>query len=154
VYHYTKRGRTGQIKKSIGKQYHNQGISDCLERLETCKQISSILKVTVLSKGNSDIIVTGDDITINNSNGIPRRCGGQGDLLAGCLATFYNWGLKSNAESEIKHSIPQLCAYGASILVRDASFNAFQIHKRSMVASDIIQHIPISFQKLFEHDTK
>lgn len=48
--------------------------------------------VTVLQKGESDIITNGEEILINEEEGSVRRCGGQGDVLSGSVGTFLAWG--------------------------------------------------------------
>ena len=45
----------------------------------------------ILLKGRTDIITNGTEVRTCSEEGSPRRCGGQGDLLAGALATFVAW---------------------------------------------------------------
>lgn len=47
--------------------------------------------VTVLRKGASDIISSGEHVYELHEQGSLRRCGGQGDILAGSLATAFYW---------------------------------------------------------------
>ena len=43
----------------------------------------------------------GVTVIMCSTDGSPRRCGGQGDLLSGSMAVFYNWALnKHNVKSE------------------------------------------------------
>ena len=51
--------------------------------------------VIVFRKGESDLITSGTDVyAMHGSKGSPRRCGGQGDILAGSLGTAYYWATK------------------------------------------------------------
>jgi len=55
--------------------------------------------VTILHKGLRDVISDGRDTVECGAAGSPRRCGGQGDLLAGSLATFLHWALNMSQPS-------------------------------------------------------
>lgn len=50
--------------------------------------------LTVYRKGEVDLITSGGDIYAINEKGSPRRCGGQGDILAGSLAVAFFWASK------------------------------------------------------------
>lgn len=67
------------------------------QRIIAVKAIARYLDgPTILSKGRNDLISTAD-VTLAVDKGIevsPRRCGGQGDLLAGSLATIIYWATK------------------------------------------------------------
>lgn len=78
-----------------------------------------------------------------------RRSGGQGDLLAGAVATFYHWALnlpkRDNAGKPIDneaHEHPAILAcYAASYLVKLCNKLAYEKHGRSMTAHDMIAFI-------------
>ena len=71
-----------------------------------CLVCARSLGVTVVCKGATDVIAAvvqrpgGDSghsdcaslVTACAQAGSPRRCGGQGDVLAGAIATFLSWG--------------------------------------------------------------
>lgn len=68
--------------------------------------------VTIIKKGNIDIISLGSSISlINQEENSPRRCGGQGDILAGSIGTFLAWSSKYSRQI---FPIPKtvLSAYG------------------------------------------
>lgn len=73
-----------------------------------------------------------------------RRCGGQGDILAGILATFLHWGSLVSPEkpSRIEASI------NACILLRKSANLAFKKFYRGTLASDILEMIQMAFQTL------
>jgi len=57
--------------------------------------------ITILHKGCPDLISNGKVTEDCGLGGSPRRCGGQGDVLSGSLATFLHWASRS-ADDMIK----------------------------------------------------
>lgn len=103
--------------------------------------------VTVLEKGPNDHIY---DTLLKErvecpSGGTGRRCGGQGDLLAGVLSTFYFWAIDANETSPAT-----VACYAASVLAKACNKYAFEKKGRSMTASDMIQEIHNVFESHFE----
>jgi ATP-dependent NAD(P)H-hydrate dehydratase len=47
--------------------------------------------VTIIQKGKQDIISNGKETMICDIEGGLKRCGGQGDVLTGCLGTLLAW---------------------------------------------------------------
>jgi ATP-dependent NAD(P)H-hydrate dehydratase len=110
--------------------------------------------------------------------GCPRRCGGQGDVLAGITATFAYWtttfisGRAQNMDKEGSDDLslefnrvvgryvalnilflilsrPMMYACKcACLFVRHAAMRAFKITGRGMIASDIIADIPQSLMEI------
>jgi ATP-dependent NAD(P)H-hydrate dehydratase len=116
-------------------------------RQRNCQEISQRLGTVILSKGEADIIAGPGSTTVDCQHGSsPRRCGGQGDLLSGSIATFVGWA----KQFELSPDKILLSCYGASYLIREASCRAYAVHGRSMVASDIIPHIGPSFNSFFD----
>jgi len=72
-------------------------------------ELSRALQCTIILKGEFDKISDGEAIVICNEPGSNRRCGGQGDLLTGMIATFLHFGMKQKIDSA-----PVLAAYTAS----------------------------------------
>ncbi|XP_047022045.1 ATP-dependent (S)-NAD(P)H-hydrate dehydratase [Helicoverpa zea] len=112
--------------------------------------------VTVFKKGAEDEVYSVDPAVQWKSNvgGSGRRCGGQGDLLSGAIATMMNWTLANKDKIEIETCDKVLLAsslscYGASRLIRLCNEKAFAKKGRSMVASDMVEHIHESFEELF-----
>ena len=54
--------------------------------LSPCRQ--ALDGVTVVRKGAEDAICSGGEVGRVSAASSPRRCGGQGDVLAGTLAVF------------------------------------------------------------------
>lgn len=67
--------------------------------------LASTLKCTIMLKGEKDVIgdVNGR-IVVNNEPGSNRRCGGQGDLLVGVVASHFHLA-KMNGETDAEASV-------------------------------------------------
>lgn len=78
------------------------------------------------------------------SGGSNRRCGGQGDLLAGAIATFYHWALnrsyKNNSgERTANDDNPAILAcYAGSYLIKLCNKLAYEKYGRSMTSQEMI----------------
>ncbi|XP_063824248.1 ATP-dependent (S)-NAD(P)H-hydrate dehydratase [Ostrinia nubilalis] len=92
----------------------------------------------------------------SNLGGSGRRCGGQGDLLSGSIATFLHWMLDNIDNINIKTENKDLAAaslscYAASRMVRMCNEKAFKVKGRSMLASNMIEYIHEAFEELYEN---
>lgn len=123
--------------------------------------------VTIIQKGKQDVISNGKDTMICSIEGGLKRCGGQGDVLTGCLGTLLAW-KKLYAEGTWKYvtylselicrhdnslkdeEMTALAAFGACCTARYSSRQAFAKHKRAMQASDMVHEVGHSYQVLFE----
>lgn len=113
--------------------------------------------VVILHKGAKDVIVDGHkgtETVFCGLSGSGRRCGGQGDLLAGALTVFWWWAI-STGTSECALSPSIVACYAASRLIRECNASAFKIKQRGMLASDMLEQIQPVFNKIFEtHNNK
>ncbi|XP_053946854.1 ATP-dependent (S)-NAD(P)H-hydrate dehydratase [Anastrepha ludens] len=103
--------------------------------------------VIVLEKGQQDRIYipsTSEMYTLP-TGGSGRRCGGQGDLLCGSIATFFHWALESN-----QSNAAYLATFAACYLVKQCNAAGYQKWGRSMVASDMLNEIHTVFRDTFE----
>jgi len=103
-------------------------------------------------------------IALDVGAGAPKRCGGQGDILAGILATFLGWafghgwrnGLMApdvewNDEEYERCRELFISACASACLVTRASVrSAFSEHGRGLQASDVLHHISKTFAKEFD----
>jgi len=135
--------------------------------------------VTVVRKGSSDIIAdskSGKEFFMPSADwlaafwfdvvffffstvqhfdvsGSPRRCGGQGDILSGSLATFAAWAAiyrKENSTDVLDGvSLNVLAGYGACAITKQAGKQTFAKLGRSFTASDMISEIRPAFCSLF-----
>ncbi|CAH0725178.1 unnamed protein product, partial [Brenthis ino] len=114
------------------------------------------LNITILKKGQTDELYSSESNLQwkLNIGGSGRRCGGQGDLLSGSIATFLHWTLTSVDKIDFNASNKSLLAaslscFAASTLIRSCNAKAFEKKGRSMLASDMIEHIHDGFIELF-----
>ena len=98
--------------------------------------------VTIVLKGEHDIVSNGTLTLVGNEVGGRKRSGGQGDVLAGCIVTACAW-MKSSVET-----LPYACA-AACAVVKRASRKAFNKELRAMTAPDVIDQLGASFQSFF-----
>jgi ATP-dependent NAD(P)H-hydrate dehydratase len=100
--------------------------------------------VTVVRKGRIDIISDGKRAVACGAFGSPRRCGGQGDVLAGLTSLFAGWAGKEGG------SLVN-AAFAACVLTRRSNMLAFNQHGRSMTTPDMLKdHLGEAFRDLFE----
>ncbi|KAK2839925.1 hypothetical protein Q5P01_013665 [Channa striata] len=107
--------------------------------------------LTVVLKGEQDLITDGTKVISCSVEGSGRRCGGQGDLLSGSMGVLAHWAHAASASGMIRSVNPLLvAAFGACSLTRQCNSQAFQQHGRSTTTSDMIEEIGSAFKKLFE----
>jgi len=143
------------------------------------ERLSATLGVIVLCKGSGDIIAappaspsTSAHTATCKDSGSPRRCGGQGDVLSGAVATFLAWAHKahkelyeasdssgggtggggggSGSDGLTSSQVSVAAVYGASLLTRTAGRLAFDKHARGMTTPDVIKQLPHAFVQLFD----
>lgn len=110
-------------------------------------------QVIVVQKGSSDAIANGKKGTNPihcSTSGSGRRCGGQGDLLSGAISVFTSWSKNRTPKSNDPASPDILACYAACRLVRESNAEAFQVKRRGMLASDMIDVVAPTFHRLFE----
>ncbi|XP_033868513.1 ATP-dependent (S)-NAD(P)H-hydrate dehydratase-like isoform X3 [Acipenser ruthenus] len=106
--------------------------------------------VTIVQKGEKDIISDGDKVIVCSHEGSSRRCGGQGDLLSGSLGVLAHWAFMSGPEKTSGLNPSIVAALGACTLTRQCNHQAFHKHGRSMTTTDMIAEVGTAFKKLFE----
>uniref|UniRef100_A0A7P0T9R3 ATP-dependent (S)-NAD(P)H-hydrate dehydratase n=2 Tax=Homo sapiens TaxID=9606 RepID=A0A7P0T9R3_HUMAN len=106
--------------------------------------------VTVVQKGERDILSNGQQVLVCSQEGSSRRCGGQGDLLSGSLGVLVHWALLAGPQKTNGSSPLLVAAFGACSLTRQCNHQAFQKHGRSTTTSDMIAEVGAAFSKLFE----
>ncbi|GLC44200.1 hypothetical protein PLESTM_001567900 [Pleodorina starrii] len=98
-----------------------------------------------------------------------RRCGGQGDVLAGTAAAFLGWAAKQQQQQQqqfqadasggggggsrgcgggLDTATVALCGYAACKVMRGAARRAFEAEERSMLAGDIIPLLYPTFKQI------
>ncbi|XP_028447886.1 ATP-dependent (S)-NAD(P)H-hydrate dehydratase isoform X2 [Perca flavescens] len=107
--------------------------------------------LTVVLKGEQDLITDGTKVISCSIEGSGRRCGGQGDLLSGSMGVLAHWAHAASAAGIGRSLNPSVvAAFGACSLTRQCNSQAYQRHGRSTTTSDMIQEIGTAFKKLFE----
>lgn len=79
--------------------------------------------IMILQKGLVDVITDGNDTFLVAVEGAAKRCGGQGDVLAGTVGTFLNY--KYQSDSDLTFSPQLLSLVFASMTTREAARIAF-----------------------------
>ncbi|KAE8215611.1 hypothetical protein CF327_g1109 [Tilletia walkeri] len=130
---------------------------------EAAKELSRALQgPTILEKGKVDRIANADEVLVSEEPGGLKRCGGQGDILSGCLTTFLAWahvysqgnqetstGPPSEQERIQEKRLPLLAAYGASTIARTCSREGFRRNGRAFLANDMIEEIGRAYIRHF-----
>lgn len=127
------------------------------EPVDSSDQHGSVLRlsqamgnITIVQKGEWDLISDGDKVLVCNHEGSSRRCGGQGDLLAGSLGVLAHWAFLAGPEKINGQNPFVVAAFGACSLTRQCNHQAFQKYGRSMTTTDMISEVGTAFNKLFE----
>lgn len=110
--------------------------------------------VTILRKGLIDRIYdskNGSLIVECPAGGSARRCGGQGDLLAGAIAAFYCWAIQTDSNNCVE---PAVLCYAGSVLAKECNKTAFAVKGRGMLTTDMIPLIPSVFRRVFDSEEK
>jgi ATP-dependent NAD(P)H-hydrate dehydratase len=119
--------------------------------------------VTIIRKGSTDVISDGRRLIQCNRSGGLRRCGGQGDILAGIAGTLVGWNYGPQSGYELAEKLKRreghrytasrtmLAAWGACSLTREASHRAYLEHHRGVTTPHILLHIGPAFYDLCEH---
>ncbi|XP_069061215.1 ATP-dependent (S)-NAD(P)H-hydrate dehydratase isoform X2 [Pleurodeles waltl] len=110
----------------------------------------SMGNLTIVQKGERDLISDGEKVIVCSHEGSSRRCGGQGDLLSGSLGVLAHWAFIAGPEKTNGLNPFLVAAFGACSLTRQCNNQAFQKYGRSMTTTDMIAEIGIAFNKLFE----
>ncbi|KAJ2637967.1 hypothetical protein GGF40_001990 [Coemansia sp. RSA 1286] len=118
--------------------------------------------VTVVRKGKVDIITNGSKVFVCEEPGGLRRCGGQGDILSGAIATFLAWGFKykqgawkyAGGDQIDPQDVNMLAAYAACMVTRHASFLAYDECGRATQSTSVLEQVDIAFDNKFEQVLK
>lgn len=108
--------------------------------------------VSVLAKGEIDQFHSKQNFGWSlEGGGSGRRVGGQGDILAGALGTFFHWALQAKICEDNNHSLlaQSIASYAAAKFTRTCNAKAFDVHGRSMIASDMIKEMHKAFDNIF-----
>ncbi|KAJ1641568.1 hypothetical protein LPJ64_006460 [Coemansia asiatica] len=118
--------------------------------------------VTIVRKGKVDVITNGSKILVCEEPGGLRRCGGQGDILSGAIATFVAWGYKykqgawkyAGSDHIDPQDVNMLASYAACMITRHASFLAYDECGRATMSTSVLEQVDIAFDNKFEQVLK
>lgn len=117
--------------------------------------LAAVLGVAVLSKGAQDVLVhTSREALTCDAPGSPRRCGGQGDILAGTIGTWLGWAhaapvAAASPKLLLREDYIEAAVFAACRITRDAARRAFEQKKRSMISNDVLAKIADASEGLF-----
>ncbi|XP_076066349.1 NAD(P)HX dehydratase isoform X2 [Oratosquilla oratoria] len=113
--------------------------------------VAKRLGVTIVCKGNVDVICHNDTMVTCEVPGSPRRCGGQGDVLSGAAALLSYWSFGTTASNPAPPKVPPsvVAAWGACAITRRAANLAFQQKGRGTLTTDILNFVTQAFLALF-----
>ena len=104
-------------------------------RVKPAEELALAMGVNVFLKGKVDVISDGTRTICVGVPGSEKRCGGQGDILSGVIATTF-WNAKRN-------SCDVLNAFAlAAVIVRKSAAMAFRKKQRGLSAPDVIKALP------------
>lgn len=127
----------------IGRQTYEPTVTDVQALLNKLEG-----NYIIVLKGAEDVIANKRGTLVCTEQGSARRCGGQGDILAGSMSTFAYWASKQTHYcDELDPEI--LAAYAACTLTRHTNKLAFKAKGRNMITTDIVELLPNAFQNLF-----
>lgn len=114
--------------------------------------------ITVLKKGEKDEVLSCHEVQWkSNIGGSTRRCGGQGDILSGSIATFLFWTTlnqdKLNTNVDKAAMAASVSCYAACAIVRKCNAKAYKEMGLGMLASDMIKYIPQSFREFISNES-
>eukprot|EP01105_Mastigella_eilhardi_P012013 TRINITY_DN2764_c0_g1_i1.p1 TRINITY_DN2764_c0_g1~~TRINITY_DN2764_c0_g1_i1.p1 ORF type:complete len:172 (-),score=38.69 TRINITY_DN2764_c0_g1_i1:90-605(-) len=105
--------------------------------------------VTIVRKGQIDVISDGERTVECTERGCPRRCGGQGDVLAGAMGTFLAWHVNKDPAFDSSNVV---YALGACMLTRKSANIAYMACGRSTTTLELLKNVGPAFKALFESD--
>jgi len=103
----------------------------------------------IVQKGATDLLCDGTQLLECAEPGCLKRCGGQGDVLAGSIATLLGWAKAAERSGRLPAGGPPpplLASYAGCLLTRRFAAAAFAKHRRSMTAPDLIDAIGAVFE--------
>ncbi|KAG6811643.1 hypothetical protein H0H92_006458 [Tricholoma furcatifolium] len=152
--------RAGLVSRALGGvTVLQKGPKDIIS-IDTTGEAAS-LKESKLESADEEKEKTQETIEVDIEGGL-KRCGGQGDVLSGCVGTFLAWGkcyedgaFGDPVANRIAASrMPLLAAIGGSLVTRTASKRAFDKEGRGVVTQDMLPEIGRAFGQVFGEEAQ
>lgn len=141
-----------RLSSTMGISQHGSNTDRVNRIIEVVLQLQGPLLV---SKGPVDVISDGKSTVVCGASAGNRRCGSQGDILAGVMAVFIAWHRSFLVEVDKSDDVVLPCvknmvlaAFGACSVTRTACVCAFAAKRRSMLASDILEQLGTALEML------
>lgn len=155
-----------RLRENLGVSQSDATVGDSTQARLASELLSvsrELGNITILLKGDRDLICNGVDVIASDEVGAPRRCGGLGDIVSGACAVMIHWTmnmqqkltLRDNAETggDDEDSLPMdptlWAMWCASVLVKRSTLSAFSKHRRSMTAPDVLAEVGEVFDCMF-----
>ena len=119
--------------------------------VSSSSDLAAVLGVAVLAKGATDQFTWGSrEPMFCTKVGAPRRCGGQGDVLAGSLGTWLSWAYNTTLiGNRTRADRVEAAVLAAATVTRVAAAKAFERNKRGMITADVIALLPEAMEECF-----
>lgn len=128
-----------------------------LEWIEPVQSVANALGNIVVLKGYNDVISNGRETLVCTEPGSLRRCGGQGDVLAGVMSLASAWACmdsspskegKGTSDGDAQSNHLLSAAYFSCVVTKRASRMAFNKKGRSFSTPDIFSELGIVLEEL------
>lgn len=110
--------------------------------------------VTILYKGEFDIITNGKEAYLVMKRGCRKRCGGQGDILAGLTSLYCCWDFQRQKGKEVSIDIEKISLVKgcilASYITRDAASRAYQKEKIGLTSPGVLDEVAAAINDFIE----
>ncbi len=106
------------------------------ERVAAVKELSASLGCVILSKGVVDVVSDGTRVKLNDNGNAAMATGGTGDILSGAVGAFLAKGMDAFD-----------AARAAAFLVGAAGDEALAAKGHSLLASDLLETLPLAFAR-------
>ena len=131
-----------QISAASGHVFEVSTSSELVkDHVEVSQRLNN---VTLLVKGEVDIITNGKEAYVVKKASDTKRCGGQGDILGGLTGLYSFWDLQKQKEKDEdlkEFSLVKGCML-ASYITRLATQKAFDKYKYGLTAPNILEEVP------------
>lgn len=110
--------------------------------------------VNLLEKGEVDVVTNGKQAYIVKESGCYKRCGGQGDVLAGLSGLYGYWDYLSKKEKNVDVGNEKFDLLGgcilASYVTRNAAARAFEKFKYGTTTPSILEEVHVAINRVQE----
>ena len=115
--------------------------SDLVQSVE--RTANTLGNVTIFCKGPVDIISNGKHTATVQTPGSVKRCGGQGDILAGVSGVFLSWYINREKTGHCEPGVaPMMAGIGGSLLTRMVAREAGREYGVSLTTTSMIGLLP------------